>query len=76
MTSQEHRVKHGRPTQRAWTYWTRKARELAQQHRLDANGVLDEFDALADLYEWGGDERAAAEQRAWADTVELLTRAA
>lgn len=52
--------------------WIVEAKRLAREHGLNANGVLDMHDHLADLLEWDGAERADAEWRAWQQTVEIL----
>ncbi len=65
-------MRRARPKPRA-PQWVVEANNLTRENRrLDVDHVLDVFDELADLYEWGGDKRDAAEHRAWNDTVELL----
>lgn len=71
--ARDHRVKHGRPPQRA-KHWHDKAVAFARQHGLVVGGVLDMHDHLADLKEWiDGMGRAEAEWSAWNDVVSILS---
>ena len=75
MTAREHRVKHGKPKQRA-KHWHDRCVALAREHGLESPGVLDLFDHIADIREWNGEARAEAEFNAWNETVQIFERKA
>jgi hypothetical protein len=69
------RVRRGRVKPRS-AQWAAKARELAHQHGLKVDGLLDMHDHMADLLEWEGADRTSAEFYAWEQLVDIVTRSA